>query len=783
MHAQETFFELTEEQRQFRQVLLDFSRRELAPHAAEMDRKAEWRWDLWRKLGEMGLLGLPLPEAYGGSGASALTTTVAMEAIAEGGADAGLLLSWGAHLVICAIPIWKMGTEAQRQKYLPRLASGEWVGAFALTEPGAGSDAASLRTTAVRHGDVYVLNGTKMFITNGPIADVVLVLARTAPEKGREGISAFIVERGFPGFKVGQVLDKVGHRSSPTSELIFENCEVPAENLLGEENRGFVEVGKLTLEWERGVLMAPTLGSLAYLLRLATRYAQERVQFGQPIAHFQAIRHKLANMRVDLEAARLLLYRTAWLKDRDIPCPLEAAEGKLVAGQAIVRAALETVQIHGGYGYITDYPAERALRNAKLAEIGAGTSEIQRLIIAHETLRRVPFQGVSPQSYPLTDLQREIWQEAHRFMAARIAPYAAALDAGKGSVEPNVQALGEAGYLGVEFPEGYGGAGLDCVTATLVAETMAWACPATALSAGASTLLCAYPILRFGTPKQRQAYLPRLLRGEILGALAITEPEAGSDVSGIRAEAVRGDGGWVLNGTKTFITNGPVADVVIVLAWTDMAAGPAGGMTAFLVPKGTPGFEAGPPLEKLGVRGSPTSELYFSDCWVPDEQVLGDVGEGFRVVMETLARGRVGMAAWSVGVAQACLDEAASYALQRRAFDRPIAKFQAIRFKLADMRTAVDTARLLTLRAAWLKDRGRPFDEAAAIAKLYASRAATLCAHEAVQIFGGHGYIRGQAVERLYRDARLAEIGKGTSEIQLNIIAQAVMKANKEGLG
>jgi len=766
----ETFFELTDEQRHLRQVLLEFSRRELAPHAAEMDRRAEWRWDLWQKLADMGLLALPLPEEYGGIGAGALTTAVAMEAVAEGGADAGLLLSWGAHVVLCAVPIWKAGNGAQRRKYLPRLASGEWVGAFALTEPGAGSDAASLRTTARRRGDVYVLNGTKMFITNGPIADVVVVLAATAPEKGREGISAFIVERGMPGFSVGQVLDKMGHRASPTGELIFADCEVPVENRLGAEGEGFLIIGKLILEWERGVLMAPTLGLLARMLALAAGYAKERVQFGRPIAGFQAIRHKLAEMRVALEASRLLIYRTAWLKDQDVACPLEAAEGKLVAGQAAVQAALEAVQIHGGYGYLTEYPVERALRDAKLAEIGAGTNEIQRLIIAHETLRGTPSQG-----YPLTELQHEVWAEARRFMAGHIAPHAGDMDAGRPLLRRHVRALGQAGYLGVAFPEEYGGAGLDSVTAILVAEAMAWACPATALSAGASAVLCGYPILRFGSDDQRASLLPPLLDGSWLGALAVTEPGAGSDVAGIRTRAVRREGGWVLNGSKTLITNGPEADLVIVLAWTDPDAGPSRGMSAFIVRRGTPGFEAGPPLEKLGVRGSPTSELFFSDCWVPDACVLGPVGGGFGVVMETLAWGRVNMAAWSTGVAQACLDEAVRHAGERHAFGRPIAGFQAVRFKLADMRTAVDTARLLTLRAAWLKDQGRPFGEAAAIAKLYASRAATQCAHEAVQLFGGHGYIRGQAVERLYRDARLAEIGEGTSEVQLDIISRGVV--------
>ncbi|MFQ6015893.1 MAG: acyl-CoA dehydrogenase family protein, partial [Anaerolineae bacterium] len=252
--VEDTYFALTEEQQAMRRTLLEFSRRELAPHAAQMDREGEWSWELWHKMGEVGLLGLPLPEEYGGAGASALTTAIAMEAIAAGGADAGLLLSWGAHLIICAVPIWKLGNEAQRRKYLPRLASGQWVGAFGLTEPNAGSDAASIQTTATRRGDLYLLNGTKMFITNGSIADVILVIAVTDREKGHQGISAFLVEKDFPGFAVGRTLDKLGHRASPTSELIFTDCEVPVENMLGQEGEGFTRVAQFALEWERAVL-------------------------------------------------------------------------------------------------------------------------------------------------------------------------------------------------------------------------------------------------------------------------------------------------------------------------------------------------------------------------------------------------------------------------------------------------------------------------------------------------------------------------------------------------
>lgn len=772
---EETYFDLTDEQRQLYRMLYDFSRTHLAPDAAELDQSGEWSWEGWEKLAEMSLLGLPLPEIYGGSGASGFTTALAMEAVTAGGADAGLMLSWGAHTVICTVPIWKLGSEEQKRKYLPKLTSGEWVGALALTEPNSGSDAGAggLQTRAVRQDDHYVLNGSKMFITNGPIARVIIVIAMTDPKRGRNGASAFILDTDTPGFSAGKPLDKLGNRSSPTSELTFKDCIVPAEQMLGREGDGLSVVGRLTLEWERAVLMAPALGGIAHGLLQSMQYARERQQFGRPLSDFQAIRHKLADMAVDLEASRLHIRRAAWMKDRDQAASLEAAEAKLYAAEAQMRTASEAIQIHGGYGYIKEFAVERGMRNGKLAEIGAGTSEMQRLIISHGALKDAPLQG-----YPLNDEQLAYWRTVREFMSRTIAPRAVEIDArGEFSLD-NLRDLVNFGYLGLAFPEEYGGSGADQVTTILAAVEMSRACASTALSVGASTALCASPILLFGNNVQKDHYLDKLLRGEWIGALGLTEPGAGSDVAAIQTHAVREGDQWILSGSKMFITNGPIADLVLVLAVTDMDKRANDGMTAFLVERSTHGFSHGKPLDKLGCRGSPTSELTFNKCRVPDENVLGEIGQGFPLVMQVLQRARVGFAAWCLGIAQACLDEAIKYANQREAFGQVIGKFQAIRFMIADMRTAIDTACLMTLRAAWLIDQDRPFTLEASAAKLVASKAATLCAHLALQIHGGYGYIKEFPVERLYRDARLAEIGEGTTEIQKDIIADTLLRSD-----
>lgn len=375
--------DFSQEQRIFRDQVLNFSRNEIAPLGEESDLKGEFCWEAWRKMAEFGLLGLHFPQDYGGASSDIVTACIAGEAMALGGADGGLTLSWGAHTYLCGDSILQHGTPEQKARYLPKLAAGQWIGALGLTEPGAGSDASALRTVAVRKGDHYVLNGTKMFITNGPIADVLVVIASTDPAKKALGISAFIVERGFQGFRAGNPLKKMGCRASPTSELIFEDCLVPAENLLGREGDGFVKVALGALEWDRSALMAPFVGAMRNLLDRCAAYAQQRIQFDRPLASFQAIQHKLAEMKVICEASRLLMYRVAWCKDQGRPLNhLEAAVAKLFIGEAGMRLAHEAVQIHGGYGYIHEYPVERAFRNARLASIGGGTSEIQRAIIA-----------------------------------------------------------------------------------------------------------------------------------------------------------------------------------------------------------------------------------------------------------------------------------------------------------------------------------------------------------------------------------------------------------------
>lgn len=375
-------FSLTEEQLMFKEQVLKFARKEIVPRVQDHDLNAEFDWESWKKMGEFGLLGLHFPEEYGGSGADVMTAVVAAEALGEAGVDGGLTLSLGAHTYLCADTIFSHGTEEQRRKYVPKLATGEWVGCMGLTEPGAGSDAASLKTRAEKKGDNWVLNGSKIFITNGSIADTAVIYAKTNPDAGHEGISAFIVEKGTPGFSVSRNLHKMGCRTSPTSELVFEDCVIPAENLLGVEGNGFM-MSMQTVEWDRSTLLAPFVGGITFLIERCARYAQEREQFGRPIASFQAIKRKLADMKIFLEASRSLVYRMAWCKDQGKPLNhLEAAVAKLFVGDWSLGPMVDAVNLHGGYGYCHEYDVERAFRDSRLAPIGGGTSEVQRVLIS-----------------------------------------------------------------------------------------------------------------------------------------------------------------------------------------------------------------------------------------------------------------------------------------------------------------------------------------------------------------------------------------------------------------
>ncbi|HKD71854.1 MAG TPA: acyl-CoA dehydrogenase [Candidatus Acidoferrum sp.] len=377
-------FTFTDEQKQLRKSVREFAEDEIAPHVMEWDESSRFPSEILPKLAEMGLLGVIFPEEYGGAGLGYIEYATVIEELARVDGSVGLFVA--AHNSLCSNHIYKFGSEEQKRKYLIPLAQGKKLGAWSLTEPEAGSDAGGTRTTAVRDSKGWILNGSKTFTTNGTYADICVAMAVTDKSKDSHGISAFILEKGTPGFRPGKKENKLGMRASDTSEVIFTDCRIPGENLLGPEGEGFISSLKI-LDGGRISIAALGLGMAQGALEAATRYAKERKQFNQPIADFQAIQFKLADMATQVEAARLLVYQAAWLADqKNVRFTREASMAKYFAGEVAVHVASECVQIHGGYGFIKDYPAEKYYRDSKLCTIGEGTSEIQKLVIARQLL-------------------------------------------------------------------------------------------------------------------------------------------------------------------------------------------------------------------------------------------------------------------------------------------------------------------------------------------------------------------------------------------------------------
>ncbi len=378
-------FELSEEQLLIQAMVREFAAAEVAPIAAEIDRNHRFPEELIPKLAEVGLLGVPYPEEVGGAGADFLSFAIVVEELARVCASTSVIVA--AHAGLGAWPIFEFGTPAQKEKYLRSLVTGEKLGAFALTEPSAGTDAAAAKTTAVLDGDEYVLNGSKIFTTNGGYADTYVITAMTDPDRGTRGISTFIVEKGTPGFTVGERERKMGIRASSTTPLYFSDCRIPKDALLGKEGRGFL-IAMQTFEGGRVGVGAQAVGIAQGALDASIAYAKERVQFGKPIATLQAIQWMIADMATEIDAARLLVYRAAWMKDQGLRYAQEAAMAKLFAAETATRCAGKAIQIHGGYGFTESYPVERAYRDAKITEIYEGTSEVQRMTIAGNCLRK-----------------------------------------------------------------------------------------------------------------------------------------------------------------------------------------------------------------------------------------------------------------------------------------------------------------------------------------------------------------------------------------------------------
>lgn len=750
--------------RTVRDTARSFAQQVIAPRARELDESGEFPRDIVRKAAELGLVAPTISPDYGGSGMDRLAQVLILEELVR--VDAGI------GLAIAASPfgyelVERFGSEAQKQRFLPALAGGELISGTAVTEPDAGSDVASVKTKAERTPTGWRLTGTKTFITNGNVAQVLFVLARTGEAPGANGLSVFAVETNRPGFGARK-LHKMGIHASDLAEITLAGLEVPEDALIGKPGRGFQQIMSL-FDNGRVNVAAQALGLAQGALDLAVAHAKERKQFGKRLAEMQAIRFKIADMTATVEAARALLYDAAVKVEAGGPEARQAASmAKLFCSDVAERVVSEAVGIHGGYGYIREQPIERFFRDVKITRIYEGTTEIQKTIIGRTLVEREGAGEARPVPIRATAELAAI----DRFAREKLRPALVAEDREHAHHRELIRTMGELGLVYPTVPEDEGGSGIDAETAVDIYETLCRWGGGLGLSITSSALGCEM-LLGYGSKEQKEKYLLPVLAGEMVSAICISEPDHGSDAGAMETRATRTATGYRLNGSKLWISNGTMCDFYVVLAKTDPAAGKKG-ISAFLVEAGTPGITArGLPMSCLPLHD--TAEVFFEDVDVPASALLGVEGRGFYQVMEWVTEARVWLAAKAVGVAQGALDLATAYVCERKQFGQQLVDFQAVQFALAEMATSIEAARRLTRHAASELEAGRPATAIAAAAKLTASRTAMDVVIRARHLFGGAGLHRESPIHTYARDAAILPIVEGTSEIQQEVIARQVL--------
>ena len=809
----------TEEHRQLRTVVRGFLADEVAPHVRRWEAEQRLDDDIFRRFGALGLLGLRVPVAHGGQGGDHWSQVVLAEELARVGSGS-LAMAISVQTDMATPPILEFGTDQQRRDYLAPALAGEKVGAIGITEPDAGADLRTVRTRARPDGDGWVIDGTKTYVTNGSRADFITILVRTAdatPEDPWGGLSLLLVDTDLPGI-VASPLDTVGMRASDTALLHLDGVRVGGDALLGALHRGWGQI-RWHLQGEQLIAAIGSVASAQVNYERALDYTREREAFGRPLAGFQVTQHRLADMATRIAAVRALTYDTCDAWNRGGYPTEHIAMCKLAAARLSFEVADEVLQLHGGYGYAEALPIAQAWRDARLSRIGGGTDEFQREIIARHLDERIAPTGATttptgatttapaatttptgatttppaaaaqlPAERALavfTPEHEALRASARAFVADRIAPHVEAWERAGAFPRELFQQVGEAGFLGLRFPADVGGSGPDVRAQAVWVEELSRALSGgVAADLGATTDLAGTYIQTAGDDGQRHRFLPGLISGERIGALAITEPGAGSDIAGITTRARRDGDGWRIDGAKVFITNGPWADHLVVATKVhpeDGAPGddPHAQLTLFVVDGDSEGLSR-QRLDMLGWRTSHTGELTFEGVRVADDRRLGAVGSGFGHITTAFAWERLVLALGAVAAAERTLEVTLRYGQERAARGRPVGSFEVWRHRLADLATRLAAGRSLTYRGLRLlaaQEAGQEVDatdivRTAAMAKLLTQRMAFEVADEGLQIHGGSGYMMDSPIQRAWRDARLGPIGGGTDEIMRQLVAK-----------
>lgn len=763
----------TEEHEQLRAAVRGWVDDELTPNVPTWEQAGGFPEDVVRRAGELGFLGLSVPVEDGGQGGDHWATVVVLEELARACASLALTLAVQTDV----IALRTVGTEDQRHRWLHPVLAGTAVLAIASTEPGGGSDPGAVTMTARPDGDGWVLDGTKAWVTNGGRADVVLVVARC-----HAGRTLFAVDAGTSGVQVTERIDSLGMRAADVAVLRFDGVHVAGDALIGLEGDAD-RVLAADLQRERLAAAVVAVASAGVELERAMAYARERQAFGRPIARFQAVAHRLVEMATAVEASRRQVYEAVarWSEDGqaagDDRVALEVAAANLAAAGTAWQVVDDALQVHGGYGYSEEFPVERAWRDARAGRLTLGPDEVQRERIG-ELLAEDPGTVVAAPRRLFDDRHERVRAEARAFVDRDIVPNVDAWEADRDFPKELFRTVGAAGWFGAKFDPRWGGSGPDLLAEVCWLEELARAgSGGLAADLGATSQLAAVYLDRQGTDEQKQRWLVPSITGEAVGALAVTEPGAGSDVNGIRTRARRDGADWVLDGAKVFITNGAWCDHVVLAARTDPDAGHRG-LTLFVVERGMPGFSSRR-MGMLGWQTSHTGELALDGVHVPDGHRLGEVGGGFLAIMDNFAWERLTLALGAIVAAEESLRLAVAHAAERSVGGRRLLDHQVWRHRLADLATDILGARALTDHAVDLHVRDQSGEEverptvlrATAMAKLVTQRLAVEVADACLQVHGAAGYRRDRAPQRFLRDARLGPIGGGTDDIMRQIIA------------
>lgn len=772
----------TEEHELFRSSLKEFLAKEVAPNINQWEKDRRLPRDIFKKVGDMGYFGLLFPEKYGGLDLDFFYAVIFLEETAKMNSG-GFGASIQAHLFLALKHLAAEGTEAQKQKYLVSGINGDLIGCLAISEPDAGSDVAAMRATAIKDGEEYVLNGSKMFITNGVYSDFLIVAAKTNPDDKAKGISLFIVDRDSEGLSASNI-EKLGWHASDTGDISFDNVRIPASNLLGEEGQGFLYIMH-HFALERLILAIGGIAAADLALEKALQYTSERQAFGRTINKFQVLRHDIAQMASEIEVLRWFNYDLAERFDKGEYIVKEAAMTKLLSTELALKVSDQCLQMFGGYGFTEEYPMARMYRDNMLGPIGGGTSEIMCEIIAKMLIDDKSYasalngKGVSATGAKYFTEEHELFRQSLRaFLEKEAIPHIDQWEK-DGRISRDIWTkMGDMGFLGLSYPEKYGGKGLDFFYDVVFNEELArcWS-GGFSITQQVTQYMSSPYILKYASDELKNKYLPKIISGEWIGCIGITEPGAGSDVVNIQTKAIREGDHYIVNGSKTFITNGVYGDFVIGVVKTDPKAGVAG-VSLLIIDLKSEGVSARK-IDKLGWNASDTAELSFDNVKVPVTNLIGEEGKGFYYLMNGLQLERLATLPAGIVSMERALALTMQYMSERKAFGRPINKFQVLRHRMARMAADVEALKSFTYLCCKVYADNIYDVKLCSIAKLLVAEKVNEVAAKCLHIYGGYGFTEAYPMARFYRDCRVGTIGGGASQIMRNIIAKMII----EGVG